>query len=75
MKELNYYGMRILVRNWAKYVAMDKDRHVYGYDTEPHINEATECWLPPYKGKHYFIYEPALLSVLGISWKLSLVEV
>ena len=79
MKTIEYYGSHVLVESWVSYVAMDKDRQVYGYESEPFIDEDKECWLPQHKAHNYFIYEvyvpPSKDKVSPIDWEKSLIEV
>ena len=43
-KVFNYNGIVITAPGWVRWVAVDMDGSLYGYDIEPFINHGSEFW-------------------------------
>lgn len=44
-KEVEYFGIKLMVADYTKYIAMDIDGAVFGYEDRPSFNRVE--WLPP----------------------------
>ncbi|AIW03936.1 hypothetical protein CPT_Seurat73 [Escherichia phage Seurat] len=70
-KIVEYFGMQLVVPEWVKWLAVDGDGELYGYECEPDnlVDEPWDEWYTE-EGKCYRITE----VVLEEHWSETLVE-
>lgn len=71
-KIVEYFGMQIIVPEWVKWLAVDEDGELYGYECEPDIsvNEGWDEWYSE-EGKSRWIAD----VILEEHWSQTLVEI
>lgn len=73
-KEVKYYGFTFYVPTYVNYIAIDECGDMYGYESEPSIDEDCKMFEPHQLDNEYCLINDNAFKLTG-NWKLSLQKV